>query len=83
MALDGFAVGGDMDLSEQQKRNGATGDAILEVFEWPSKRLFGVHHSWPFSSAFYGAVLYGAVLGSHRIFISLRRDTTKASNGQT
>jgi len=83
MSLDGFAVGGDVDLSEQQKRNGATGDAMLEVFDWPSKHLLGVHHSSTFSSLFYGAVLYGGVLGSHTFFTILRRGTAMARSGQT
>ena len=74
MALDGFAVGGDVELSEQQKRNGATGDAMLEVFDWPSKHLLGVYHSWTFSSVFYGAVLYGAVVGLNKCF---RKTKTK------
>jgi len=68
MALDGFAVGGDVELSKQQKRNGATGDAVLEVFDWPSKHVIGVGQSWTFSSVFFGTVLYGAVLGSHRVY---------------
>jgi hypothetical protein len=66
IGLDGFAVGGDVELSEQQKRNGATGDAMLEVFDWPSKHLLGVHHSWAFSSVFFGAVLYGTLVALHR-----------------
>jgi hypothetical protein len=44
------------------------GDAILAVYDWPSQKLLGVDHNWPFSSLAYGAVLYGAFVGSHRLF---------------
>ena len=83
MSLDGFAVGGDVDLSEQQKRNGATGDALLAVFGWPGKHLLGVHHSWTFSSVFYGAVLYGGLVGSLRFFTIVRCGTTITRSEQT
>jgi len=83
MSLDAFAVGGDVELSEQQKRNGATGDMVLAVFDWPSKHLLGVDQSWTFSSLAFGAVLYGAVLGSHRVFTTRRRDTILTRHGRT
>ena len=83
MSLATFAVGGDVELSEQQKRNGETGDAILAVFDWPSKHLLGVDQSWTFSSVFLGTVLYGGLLGSHRVFTRQRRDTILTRNGRT
>lgn len=66
MSLAAFAPGGDVKFSDQQKRTEATGDAMLAVFDWPSKHLLRVDHSWTFSSLAFGAVLYGVVLGAHR-----------------
>jgi hypothetical protein len=66
MSLAAFAPGGDVEFSERQKRTEATGDAMLAVFDWPSRHLLGVDRSWVFSSLAFGAVLYGAVLGAHR-----------------
>lgn len=68
MSLATFAPGGDVQFSEEQKRRTAMGDAILAVYDWPSQRLLGVDHSWAFSSVAYGAVLYGAFIGSHKCF---------------
>jgi len=75
MSLASFAVGGDVEVSDQQKRTGATGDVMLAVFDCPSRHLLGVGQSWTFSSVFFGAVLYSALLGSHRVSARLRRDT--------
>jgi hypothetical protein len=64
MSLATFAPGGDVTFSEAQKRRAATGDTILAVFDWPSHHVLGVQRSWIFSTACYGAALYGALVGS-------------------
>lgn len=66
MSLADFAVGGDVVISEQQKRTGAMGNAMLAVYDWPSQQLLGQQRNWFFSSVCYGALGCGVLAGLKR-----------------
>ncbi len=72
LSLATFAPGGDVTFTAGQERQAAIGDAILTVFDWPSRHILGQYRNWAFSSVCFGAVFLGACLGLRMLWRKCR-----------